>query len=506
MKTTFGQEVATALTARLRRSRGRSAASMRMWSGRAGHGLALAVLLALVAATTRAGGSQRVAQQAQRLSLIVPVTAANTDCSTDSALCMSDGRFLVSATWTSPDGSSGFGHAVRLTEDSGYFWFLEPDNVELAVKTLNGCSVNGRSWFFAGGLTNVEVAITVTDTATGEVKNYSNPQGVAFLPIADTAAFACPAGAEAFSRNPEEPPGDERASVSVPARIAALSPSVAGCAETDTVLCIDGRFQVEASWQTASGRVGPAHAVPLTSESGYFWFFDSSNVELVVKTLDACGIGRGQWFFAAGLTTVGVQVRVTDTFTGEVRNYANSVGTKFLPIQDTSAFSFCPTATPTKAPTETPTPTLTPTPTPMLVNTQRPTHTPRPTATRAPTRTPQVHTVTLGCITAFCETHVGTLCAVNFPGSSTIHIRVGDTINWVWSSRIHSTTSGIPNAPDGNWDSGAQTGPFTFSHTFTRTGTFPYFCVGHWQWRRGPFGGPCSMFLHHETGVVIVDP
>ena len=127
--------------------------------------------------------------------------------------------------------------------------------------------------------------------------------------------------------------------------------------------------------------------------------------------------------------------------------------------------------------------------------------------TRAPTRTPQVHTVTLGCITAFCETHVGILCAVNFPGSSTIHIRVGDSINWVWSSRIHSSTSGTPNAPDGNWDSGAQPGPFTFSHTFTRIGTFPYFCgPGHVQWQRSPFGGPCMSFVHHETGIVIVDP
>ena len=41
------------------------------------------------------------------------------------------------------DGSSGIAHAVALTADSGYFWFLEPGNVELAVKTLNGCSVNG---------------------------------------------------------------------------------------------------------------------------------------------------------------------------------------------------------------------------------------------------------------------------------------------------------------------------------------------------------------------------
>lgn len=73
-----------------------------------------------------------------------------TGCSTDSTLCLQDGRFLVEATWKKSDGSAGMGHPVNLSADSGYFWFLEPDNVELVVKTLNGCSVNGHhSWFFA---------------------------------------------------------------------------------------------------------------------------------------------------------------------------------------------------------------------------------------------------------------------------------------------------------------------------------------------------------------------
>ena len=35
------------------------------------------------------------------------------------------------------------------------------------------------------------------------------------------------------------------------------------------------------------------------------------------------------------MTTVGVQLKVTDTFTGETRNYTNPLGTLFLPIQDT---------------------------------------------------------------------------------------------------------------------------------------------------------------------------
>jgi hypothetical protein len=36
------------------------------------------------------------------------------------------------------------------------------------------------------------VVLKVTDTQTGQVKTYVNPQGTAFAPIQDTSAFACP--------------------------------------------------------------------------------------------------------------------------------------------------------------------------------------------------------------------------------------------------------------------------------------------------------------------------
>ena len=45
----------------------------------------------------------------------------------------------------------------------------------------------------AGGLTNVRVELTVTDTSTGIPRTYVNPQGKQFQPIQDTGAFdACP--------------------------------------------------------------------------------------------------------------------------------------------------------------------------------------------------------------------------------------------------------------------------------------------------------------------------
>ena len=107
-------------------------------------------------------------------------------------LCLGDGRFKVTATFQSPAGS-GTASAVPLSGDSGYFWFFDPANVEVTVKALNGCGSNHRFWFFAGGLTNVRVDLTVTDTRTGAVKTYSNPLGQTYRTVLDSAAFnTCP--------------------------------------------------------------------------------------------------------------------------------------------------------------------------------------------------------------------------------------------------------------------------------------------------------------------------
>ncbi|HEX5758250.1 MAG TPA: vanadium-dependent haloperoxidase [Thermoanaerobaculia bacterium] len=105
-------------------------------------------------------------------------------------LCLQEGRFRVSATWTTGSGS-GPAFAVSDTDDSGRFWFFDEDNIELVVKVLNGCAINDRFWFFASGLTDVEVLITVADTATGHTRRYFHRGGKAFLPVQDTDAFAC---------------------------------------------------------------------------------------------------------------------------------------------------------------------------------------------------------------------------------------------------------------------------------------------------------------------------
>lgn len=108
------------------------------------------------------------------------------------AVCLSGGRFRVTAAWQSAT-ASGDGTAATLTTDTGYFWFFNAANVEMVLKVLNACSINNKYWVFAGGLTNVRVTVSVTDTQNGTVQTYVNPVNVPFQPIQDTAAFAtCP--------------------------------------------------------------------------------------------------------------------------------------------------------------------------------------------------------------------------------------------------------------------------------------------------------------------------
>lgn len=111
-------------------------------------------------------------------------------CASDATtLCLNATRFRVQAAWQVPaQGTSGVGQAVPMTSDTGYFWFFSSNNVELVVKVVDGRAFNNYFWVFYGALSDVQYTITITDTMTGTVKTYTNPQGH-LASVADTAAF-----------------------------------------------------------------------------------------------------------------------------------------------------------------------------------------------------------------------------------------------------------------------------------------------------------------------------
>lgn len=108
-----------------------------------------------------------------------------------------------------------------------------------------------------------------------------------------------------------------------------------------SLLLNNGRFKVDVRWTTGSS-TGDGIPVQLTPDTGYFWFFNPSNVELVIKVLNGCGLGGHYWVFAGGLTNVKTTTLVTDTHTGATKTYNTPAGPPFAPIQDTSAFATCP--------------------------------------------------------------------------------------------------------------------------------------------------------------------
>ena len=108
-------------------------------------------------------------------------------------LCLNHGRFRVEVAWEAK-GTSGAGKVVPgAAANSGLFWFFAPANWEVMVRVGNGCASNGHYGVYAAGVTDVHYVLTVTDTATGKVKQYENPAGQASAATIDLEAFAtCP--------------------------------------------------------------------------------------------------------------------------------------------------------------------------------------------------------------------------------------------------------------------------------------------------------------------------
>ena len=248
-------------------------------------------------------------------------------------LCLSGGRFRVEALWRDFQGNQGVGHAVPLTGDTGTFWFFDPSNVEVLLKVLDGRGLNDHFWVFFGALSSVEYSLTVTDTQTGFSRRYSNPSGQ-LASAGDTEGFG-PRGAHSADPDIFTAPPSPAALISARTEPAAATGS---CQPGPRRLCLNnGRFAVEASWQDFFGNVGHGTAVPFTADTGWFWFFDPANVEVMLKVLDATDLNGEFWVFYGALSNVEYNLTVTDTQTGAVKEYRNPSG-RFASVADTEAF------------------------------------------------------------------------------------------------------------------------------------------------------------------------
>lgn len=108
-------------------------------------------------------------------------------------LCLHDGRFRVEVEWRDFQDRTGRGSAVPLPglSDSGLFWFFAPRNIEILVKVLDGCRLNGHFWVFLASASNVAYDVRVTDVSMKETWMHRNPLGEIPSLVPDTSAFRC---------------------------------------------------------------------------------------------------------------------------------------------------------------------------------------------------------------------------------------------------------------------------------------------------------------------------
>ncbi|MFL6196874.1 MAG: hypothetical protein ACJ75H_22005 [Thermoanaerobaculia bacterium] len=115
--------------------------------------------------------------------------------------------------------------------------------------------------------------------------------------------------------------GEDGSQLGVFGRI--ISPPV--CVAGGEVLCLghDGRFEARATWKTPNGQTGTARALPLTADTGALWFFGPSNLEIMLKVLDAHTVNGYFWVFYGSLSDVEYTIKVRDTWTGQENTYKN---------------------------------------------------------------------------------------------------------------------------------------------------------------------------------------
>ena len=272
-------------------------------------------------------------------------------------LCLREDRFEVQVHWKNNARAGDFGIGssvpVAVSDESGLFWFFSPANIELVVKVLDGRAHNGNHWVFHGALSDVEYWITVRDVVAGAGRTYHNPQK-RICGLNDTKAFlgndAVNAAASSGRRGVAGPAGVDllsaRALPFEPARVALPVHGSGHCEPGPQRLCVlDNRFSLEVRFidpNESNPGVDPEKAATVlpsltTAETGFFWFFSPSNIELAAKVLDGRASNGRFWLLYGGVSDVEYTLTVTDTVADASKSYRNEQGSICGEV-DTEAF------------------------------------------------------------------------------------------------------------------------------------------------------------------------
>lgn len=293
-------------------------------------------------------------------SRILSVTAS------DTLRLLGSHPFDVTLTARDPrTGMTGVGQVV--TQNDLYGIFSIPaitgnaDNPEVIVKMVDATGIGQSYWVFYSALTDLTYTLTVREVATGVTKSYNDAKvGSTVCGSFDTSGFGPPpSGADSVFPSGATPVRER---------------------SVEDTLTLLSAHPFNITLNATDPRTGATAQGQVIIRNDIFGIFsipgltgNAENPEVIVKMVDATGIGANYWVFYAALTDLNYTLAIREVATGNTKTFNDAkIGTTVCGKFDTSGFDVTPTppaptptATPTPAPaTETPTPAATPTPTP----------------------------------------------------------------------------------------------------------------------------------------------
>jgi PKD repeat protein len=147
----------------------------------------------------------------------------------------------------------------------------------------------------------------------------------------------------------------------------AASATLAVTVTSATVLRLNGTHTFDLTLSARDPRTGNSGVGTVIGQNDVYGYFslptlsgNPGNPELIVKMVDATGIGQNYWVFYGTMTDLEYSLSVKENPTGVVKVYSKDPRN---PSGQFDTSGFLPTATPTQTPIATQTPVATPTPT-----------------------------------------------------------------------------------------------------------------------------------------------
>ncbi len=282
-----------------------------------------------------------------------PADGTPTDCEPRDGVATLSGDYEIRMCFEMPSGAQADAADYHLESTaSGLLWFFDRDNVEVLVKVLDGCAINGHRWVFVAPVTTLAFNLEIVERGAGRRFIHRNPRSRTATTVSDTTAFACdpvaPATANrgaAVSRHrrtaPDAPlgaPGRQASAFSADApRADDAAPPV--CEPEGPGIVLSTGHRVDMCFALPDGEIGQARDWGLArNSSALLYFFDRENAEVLVKVLDGCAVNGRAWVFAAPATDLAFHLVVTDP-TGARWTHANTAGYPAMPASDTDAFA-----------------------------------------------------------------------------------------------------------------------------------------------------------------------